>query len=173
MDQSLSLRLLGHTNAITGLGVIALEDEGLGGHSSFVVSAAKDGLLKVWDLTLEESVATVSSLHSEITAFTIHEQFVFCCTNSEEVVIKELHLKNHKVEVAEAGVLKRQSFSRVIQCELFNGRLFMLSNYRSYARQRQENRSLSLEVDEKAEADWRLITLRANFCLRQRDFKHG
>lgn len=61
------MRLNGHTGAVTALQIARVEDELTAGSRVYLLSAAKDGVVKVWDQEQEQSVQTISSGHSEVT----------------------------------------------------------------------------------------------------------
>lgn len=45
---------------------------------------------------LECSIATLSSMHSEVTCLSIHENYILICTNSDEILIKSCSLQSGK-----------------------------------------------------------------------------
>ncbi|CAD8142623.1 unnamed protein product [Paramecium octaurelia] len=127
-DQQLQFRLIGHSNQITALDIISLEDQSLAITQQFIVSGSKDGLVKIWDLNLECSVATLSSMHSEVTCLCVYENYLLICTNSDEVLIKSCQLISGKCQIDNDGIIKRQSFIRAIQCQYVQQKLLILNN---------------------------------------------
>lgn len=53
IGEELRLRFTGHTSAVTSLQLVEVEDAHSAEVKEYVVSGAKDGLLKLWDMYLE------------------------------------------------------------------------------------------------------------------------
>ena len=86
------MKLAGHTNSITALEVVEIEDSLTAKFKVIIISSAKDGLIKLWDLQYEQSIETISSDHSEVLSMTYvrDERLLIIGTNSETIIFKRI-----------------------------------------------------------------------------------
>lgn len=78
-------KLKGHKNEIVGLAFATLETQI--GSTEFLISAGKDGMVKVWDLSMNASIITIPSKSTEIWRMKFFEgsQTMAISTNNDEI----------------------------------------------------------------------------------------
>lgn len=135
------LRLEGHKNAITKLMPIklSLENKKLKNtEMNLILSSSKDGLFKVWDLMIQDCVATFPGSTNEIWSFEYieSERVILLSSNLEDVQILKLSFENDKFR-SDSGILKelekfqRHSSARVLNMQLDpdGSLLYIISTY--------------------------------------------
>ena len=111
---------------MSALELITLEDELTANLVTYLVSAGKDGLIKVWDLAIEDSLHTISGQASEVLClhYVESEGILIVGTNAENLLF---HRIGSGCSVTSEGVFKRASFARPLQIQYVRSILFVLS----------------------------------------------
>ncbi|CAL9738297.1 U3 small nucleolar RNA-associated protein 12 [Monosporozyma servazzii] len=102
-------KLRSHKDSITG---IWCEDE------NWLISTSKDGLVKIWDLKIQQCVETHIAHTGECWALGIKNDFVVTTSADSQVKIWELNLENENgSKLVEKGVHEKQSRHRGIDIQ--------------------------------------------------------
>ncbi|KAL4512906.1 hypothetical protein ABPG72_017591 [Tetrahymena utriculariae] len=129
-------KLAGHKNAITDLFYYKYQENEFTTHE-FILSTSKDGLFKLWDMSISSSVQTISSLSNEVWNMTFYkkEKTILLGTNNDEIVVLKFApsfdpVTNQKKFIEHVGNYKKQSFQRPIQMEFNQNQeyLFLMTN---------------------------------------------
>lgn len=102
-------KLRSHKDAITGL---SYQDE------NWLISTSKDGLIKIWDLKVQQCIETHIAHTGECWSLGVENDFVVTTSADTQVKIWELNLDNDNgSKLIEKGVYEKQSKNRGINVE--------------------------------------------------------
>lgn len=102
-------KLRSHKDSITG---IWCEDE------NWLVSISKDGLIKIWDLKIQQCIETHIAHNGECWSLGIHNDLVITTGADSQVKIWQLNLENDNgAKLIEKGIHEKQSKQRGLDVE--------------------------------------------------------
>ena len=118
-SDSAMFKLLGHSDVITGLDILQMQDPIKGNINSYLLSGSKDGFMKLWDLTQQKCILNVSDQYiSKIERFTIIEELKIIAVGSNDSNIRifqiQFNSETKSIEVILKSLLRKESSKRVI-----------------------------------------------------------
>ncbi|CXI90500.1 U3 small nucleolar RNA-associated protein 12, putative [Plasmodium berghei] len=122
-------KLEGHTNAVNDIEFLEIENSDVDNfiNNNLLVSASKDGLIKLWDLNIQMCVQTIVDCEDEINCLVVNEtntRLIVACNNTLRIYKIDLFsnikdkFTNSKIYISFLSVIKRSNNCKIVNMKI-------------------------------------------------------